>query len=88
MVAVIAAARLIFPAAFTESSSDLGRAAPIFGLDFGAGPARVATSPSFASVRALADAMEYSRHKEGDPDARGAKSMMEKHAQARHEAML
>ena len=32
-------------------------------------------------------AMEYSRHKDGDPDARGSKSMMEKHAEAQREAM-
>jgi len=31
--------------------------------------------------------MEYSRHKEGDPDSRGSKSMMEKHAEAQREAM-
>ena len=32
--------------------------------------------------------MEYSRHKDGDPDARGSKSMMEKHAEAQREAIV
>ena len=41
---------------------------------------------SRAASRADA-AMEYSRHKDGDPDARGSKSMMEKHAEAQREAM-
>ena len=31
--------------------------------------------------------MEYSRHKEGEPDARGTRSMMEIHADAQRQAM-